>query len=111
VVQEVFVANIKRIRKGEGSLNIIFSRGGLPINGFACQLVVKQFTSDSAAITRPLTPADNFTWSDLLTTAETGELQPGLWHAFGILTDATTGEGRAIADGDVRFQVQPPIGS
>jgi len=103
------VASIQRIRKGDGSLNIIFSRGGLPINGFTCFLHVKQFTSDTAIITRELIPADNFTWSDLLTTAETAMLKVGLWHAFGLLTDAITGEGRGIADGDVRFQVQPSI--
>ena len=105
------VPSIQLIRKGEGSLNIIFSRGGLPINGFTCFLAVKQFTSDTAIISRELTPADNFTWSDLLTTTETETLQPGLWHAFGILKDAATGEGRGIASGDVRFMVQPPIGS
>jgi len=105
----MFVASIKRIRKGDGSLNIIFSRGGIPIEGFTCFLHVKQFTSDPAIITRELTPVDNFTWSTILTTAETVMLKVGLWHAFGVLKDATTGEGRGIADGDVRFQVQPSI--
>lgn len=105
----VCVASIKRIRQGDGSLNIVFSRGGLPINGFTCTLFVKQFTSDTAAITRVLVPADENTWSDLLTTTETAGLKVGLWHAFGLLTDAATGEGRGIADGDVRFQVQPSI--
>jgi len=104
------MSSIKRIRKGEGSLNIVFTRGGLPINGFTCTLSVKQFTSDTAVITRVLTPADNFTWSDLLTTTETEILQPGLWHAFGVLKDVATGEGRGIASGDVRFMIQPPIG-
>ncbi len=105
------MASIKRIRQGDGSLNIVFSRGGLPIAGFICTLYVKQFTSDAAAITRELTAVDTTTWSDLLTIAETVNLKVGQWHAFGVLKDAATGEGRGIADGDVRFMVQPSLSS
>lgn len=107
--KETFVANIKRIRQGDGSLNIEFSRGGELIEGFICTLFVKQFTSDTAIITRELAASDERTWSDLLTTTETATLKVGLWHAFGVLSDAVTKEGRGIADGDVRFMVQPGL--
>ncbi len=102
------VASIKRIRQG-GSLAIAFSRGGLPIDGFVCTLYVKQFESDVATISRVMQAATENTWSDQLSNVETASLKVGLWHAFGELVNASTGEARKIASGDVRFMVQPDI--
>lgn len=79
--------------KGE-SVDFVFDRGGESISGFVCTIFVKEFSSDSAIITRVVEPdSDSESWSGFLTSSETDLLTPGTTYRFmAVLASATTGE-------------------
>lgn len=90
------------VQEGE-SLPFKFDRGGASIEGWTCQIKVKQKPSDLPDIDRNI-PADNDdrAWSDFLTKTETLNLKTGLWYITGVLSNLGTQEQEEIP---VRFQV------
>ena len=90
------------ISAGE-SLDFAFDRGGLPVDGWICTLVVKQLPGDTAEISRQIPLDDCQQWSGYLTTDETGALtQRGIYRMIGVLTNSITSEREEIP---VRFQL------
>ena len=91
------------IRKGE-SLDFTFDLGGSSIAGWTCTINVKQYPSDTSAITRVISP-DNSTesWTGYLTETETDGLTTNtLYWLIGILEESTTDEKREVPK---RFRV------
>ena len=92
---------IALIEKGS-SLPFIFDRGGESIEGWICEINVKQFPADTSQITRVIAP-DGRTWPGFLTSSETDLLTPiGLYRIIGLLTNASTGEEEQVP---VRFNL------
>jgi len=89
------------IQQGE-SLPFKFDRGGASIEGFTCQIKVKQKPTDIPDIDRAITADDDRAFSDFLTHTETLNLIAGLWYLTGVLTNEGTDEQEEIP---VRFQV------
>ena len=89
------------IQQGE-SLPFKFDRGGASIEGFTCQIKVKQKPADIPDIDRTITADDDRAFSDFLTHTETLNLIAGLWYLTGVLTSEGTDEQEEIP---VRFQV------
>lgn len=94
------MAKIQVIRRGE-SLPFSFDRGGLDISGYVCTIVVKQFTKDTALISRVVAPTDQ-KWTGFLTSTETQALNEGNYFITGELVNASTDENEEIP---LRFQV------
>lgn len=96
------MAKIQVIRQGE-SLVFDFDLGTTDIADYVCTIYVKQFISDTATITRVITPTDG-SWSGFLTATETQALTPGMWILNASMVNSTTDE---QVDIPVRFQVTP----
>lgn len=95
------MTKITPIRQGE-SLPFLFDRGGLPIEGWACEVVVKEYPGDTALITGTVEPTGNV-FEGNLTSAQTEPLPPDTtYRLMGILTNATTDEEEQI---ESRFSV------
>lgn len=94
-----------------GSLPITLDREGESIDGWTATIYVKQHIKDDATIVRQLAvdPENPLQWSGLLTSADTSLLSVGLWHVFGNLNNATTGEARQIKGGSIRFEVTETV--
>lgn len=93
---------LRIIRKGE-SLEFQFDRGDRPIDGWVCELQVRQFPDSTAEITRTIPLDDNMVWSGTLTSTETAALSgSGIYRMVGVLTNATTGEQEQVV---IRFQL------
>jgi len=94
-----------------GSLPITLDRDGESIDGWTATIYVKQHIKDDATIVRQLAvdPENPLQWSGLLTSADTSLLSVGLWHVFGSLNNATTGEARQIKGGSIRFEVTETV--
>jgi len=94
-----------------GSLPVTFDRDGKSIDGWTCTIYVKQHINDDATIVRQLAvdPDNLFQWAGLLTSADTAQLDVGLWHVFANLNNATTGEARQVKGGSIRFEVTQTI--
>ena len=89
------------IQKGE-SLPFKFDRGGASIQGWTCQIKVKQKPGDVPIIDRAITADDDRAFSDFLSKTDTDMLVEGLWYLTGVLTNTGTDEQEEIP---VRFQV------
>jgi len=89
------------IQQGE-SLPFKFDRGGASIEGFTCQIKVKQKPADIPDIDRAITADDDRAFSGFLTRTETLNLVEGLWYLTGVLTNEGIDEQEEIP---VRFQV------
>lgn len=92
------------IRAGE-SLPFTFDRSGASINGWTCLIEVKNFPSDTAFISRIITPLNSSGWTGFLTQTETSALANGLFYLIALLTNITTDEEEQVP---VRFQVSTP---
>lgn len=93
--------SIVPIRKS-GSVPFIFDRGDASIEGWVCTIKVKQFDSDTALISRVITPT-NGQWFGILTSTETAALTSGItYRLFGILTNVSTGEEEQV---ETRFSL------
>ncbi len=91
------------LRKGE-SLPFVFDRSGESIEGWICTIEVKEFPSDTSAITaRTITP-DGDTWPGFLTSTETSALATGAYRLIGVLTNATTNEEEQVME-TTRFKL------
>ena len=87
------MARITVANQGE-SVDFVFDRGGQPIDGFICTIVVKEFAADAALIERVVEPDEgSASWSGFLTSTETGGLPIGTTYRFmAILANAATDE-------------------
>lgn len=93
--------------KAGGDIEFVFSRGGLSISGFTCQVQLKQYPDDAPALSFFADPdPNNITWSGIITTAQTENLAPGLWLLTAQLRNVTTGQGREITGAPTRVEVQ-----
>jgi len=110
VDQEVLVAKPEQIAQG-GSLPVTFDRDGESIDGWTATIYVKQHINDDATIVRQLAvdPENPLQWAGLLTSADTAQLDVGLWHVFANLNNASTGEARQVKGGSIRFEVTQTI--
>ncbi len=89
------MANPITIIRTGSSLAFVFDRVGLSIEGWTCTISVKEFPSDTSAITRVIEPV-GFTWPGILTSGETALLLTGTYRLTGLLQDAVTGEQEEI---------------
>ena len=110
VDQGEFVAKSTQIAQG-GSMPVTFDRDGESIDGWTCTIYVKQYINDDATIVRQLSvdPECPTQWSGLLTSADTAQLDVGLWHVFANLKNVTTGEARQVKAGSIRFEVTQTV--
>jgi len=92
---------LEGITKGS-SLPFSFNRDGLPVDGYTCQIQVKQKTGDEAIIDRLITSEDNLTFPGFLKSSETILLDVGLWYLTAKLSNVSTNEREEIP---VRFDV------
>lgn len=91
------------IRQGE-SLPFQFDRGDESIEDWTCTIEVKQYPSDTAVISRVITPTGSV-WEGFLTSTETNTLTTSTqYRIVGVLTNSTTDEEEQITYG-VRFFV------
>lgn len=79
-----------RIKQGE-SLPFQFDRGGESLSGWTCTISVKKFPSDTAILSRAITPVGN-TWPSFLTQAETALFGIGTHQIIGKLEKTGTDE-------------------
>jgi hypothetical protein len=89
------------IQQGE-SLPFKFDRGGASIDGWTCQIKVKQKPTDIPTIDRTITADEDRAFSGFLSRTETLNLIEGLWYLTGVLVNEGTDEQEEIP---VRFQV------
>jgi len=90
-----------------GDIEFLFDRDGLPIAGFTCEVQMKQYPDDSPLFSFFAEPDPlGFSWSGIITSAETANLTPGLWHLNAELVNATTGQQRQITGAPTRVEVQ-----
>jgi hypothetical protein len=89
-----------------GDIEFIFDRGGLPIAGFTCQVQMKQYPDDTPTISF-FEEADpnGRTWSGIITSPETENLNPGLWFLTAELKNTATGQQRQITGAPTRVEV------
>ena len=97
------------IQEGE-SLPFSFDRAGASIDGWTCQIKVKQEPTDIPVIDRFIVSDNERSFVGFLTSTEMLQLENGLWYLVGILNNAETDEQEEILS---RFQVtkQWPITS
>ena len=89
-----------------GDIEFIFSRGGLTIEGFTCQVQMKQYPDDAPTISFFADEDENgLSWSGIFTSPETENLTPGLWFLTAELKNATTGQQRQITGAPTRVEV------
>ena len=90
-----------------GDIEFLFDRGGLSVEGFTCQVQMKQYPDDAPIISF-FADADplNRSWSGRITSPETENLTPGLWHVTAELVNSTTGQQRQITGAPTRVEVQ-----
>ncbi len=81
------MARSKLIDKGE-SLDFVFDRDGLTIDGWVCELSVKKFTQDTSLITARNIPAKDGEFPGTLTQTESASLGTGPHVLIGKLTHA-----------------------
>jgi len=90
------------IQKGE-SLPFKFDRGGASIEGWTCQIKVKQKPTDLPEIERDVPADDDRAFSGFLSKTDTINLpNEGLWYLIGVLTNLSTDEQEEIP---IRFQL------
>ncbi len=79
------------IQKGD-HLPFVFDRGCDSIAGWICTISVKQFPSDTAAISRVISPTGD-EWTGYLTSTETDTLtEAKQYFLIGVLTNAANDE-------------------
>lgn len=94
------MAKIPIVRKGE-NLPFEFDRADESIDGWVCTVEVKKFTSDTALISRVISPTGQ-AWISFLSSTDTTALAIGLYRLIAVLTNASTDEEEQIA---LRFNV------
>lgn len=91
------------IRKGE-SLPFVFDRSGESIEGWICTIEVKEFPSDTSAITPRIISPDGDTWPGFLTSDETASLPVAGYRLIGVLKNASTNEEEQVME-TTRFNI------
>ena len=90
-----------------GDIEFVFDRDGLSIEGFTCEVQMKQYPDDSPALSFFAEPDPlGFSWSGIISRDETANLTPGLWHLIAELVNLTTGQQRQITGAPTRVEVQ-----
>lgn len=100
------MTKIQTIKQGE-SLNFSFDLNGASLDGYTCNIAVKQYPDDTAAISRTITlgtdPDTNLpAFSGFLTQTETAALTVGLWILNAVLFKVSTDEETTE---EIRFQI------
>jgi len=92
---------LTRIQAGE-SLPFTFDRSGASLKDWTCQIFVKQKPDDIRAVDRQILSTNNFNFKGVLTSAETLNLEDGVWQLVGLLQNIKTDEQEEIP---IRFSV------
>jgi len=90
-----------------GDIEFVFDRSGLSIEGFTCEVQMKQYPDDPPFFSFFAEPDPRgFSWSGIITSDQTANLTPGLWHLNAELKNVTTGQQRQINGAPTRVEVQ-----
>jgi len=92
--------------KAGGDIEFIFTRDGRPVAGFTCEVQLKQYPDDTPALSffAEEDPGGR-SWSGIITSDETENLEPGLWFLTAELKNIDTGQQRQITGSPTRVEV------
>ncbi len=107
------MAKPTQIRQG-GNLTLTYDRDGESIDGYTCDVYIKQHAKDTATITKldiDVDPDNPDQWTANIAPSESALLDVGLWYAFAniIKTSPSDEEARQVGGRTIQFQVAESI--